>query len=428
MRVARVQGIPISPNLGQIDQAELSLAKAEALISSVLARRPDDRVALLRMAQIAHDRMQLAAERRRPDDEEFALAQKSSQWLTRYLDSGPVDPAESNQALVVLSNVSIRFRNHEQFDYALLLNHRGIDIARSTNQPLHVGNLLQNTAFIHRDRGELDDALRDIREAVRILEPEPGTKVPEQGRIMNLVAALSREGEILGKDTGVSLDRPQEAILPLERAFRLADDYVHQDPNDSNSRIRLSLNGIALAGILRRLDPSHALAVYDHVLRHLAEIKSNSRFRRYEVQALAGSSDPLQRLGRSEDAHRRLDAAFSRLSDAKLYPAEKVDLGSEADDAVRALADYEAGNGNLARAIEIDQKLLGQILAAAPKPESSLIDAADLSRLYASLAAFARRAGNADSAVSLETRRAELWRLWARKLPDNPFVLRQLAN
>ncbi|HET9831496.1 MAG TPA: serine/threonine-protein kinase [Vicinamibacterales bacterium] len=425
MRVARVQGIPISPNLGQTDQAELSLANAEALIISVLARRPDDRLAFLRMAQIAHDRMQLAAERRRPDDEEFALAQKSSQWLTRYLDSGPVDPAESNQTLVVLSNVSIRFRNHEQFDYALGLNHRGIDIARSTNQPLHVGNLLQNTAFIHRDRGELDDALRDIREAVRILEPEPGTKVPEQGRIMNLVAALSREGEILGRDDGVSLGRHQEAIVPFERAFRLADDYVHQDPNDSNSRIRLSLTGTSLAGILRHSDASRAVSVYDHVLQHLAEVKSNSRLRR-EVRALAGSVDPLQQLGRSADARRRLDAAFSRLSELRLYPAEKVELGAEADDAVRALADYEASNGNLARAIEIDRTLLSQILAAGPKPESSLIDAADLSRLYASLAAFSRRLGNVGSAISVETRRAELWRLWARKLPDNSFVLRQL--
>jgi tetratricopeptide (TPR) repeat protein len=427
MRVARVQGIPISPNLGQTDQAELSLAKAEALISSVLARRPHDRIALLRMAQIAHDRMQVAAERRRPDREEFALAQKSSEFLTRYLDSGPVDPAESNQALVVLSNVSIRFRNHEQFDYALRLNRRGIDIARSTNQPLHVGNLLQNTAFIHRDRGELDEALRDIREAVRILEPEPGATAPEQGRIMNLVAALSREGEILGKDDGVSLGRAQEAIVPFERAFRLTDDYVHQDPNDANSRIRLSLTGISLAGVLRRVDASQALAVYDHVLQHLAEIKSNSRFRR-EVRALAGSADPLQRLGRSADARRRLDAAFSRLSELKLYPAEKVELGSEADEAVRALADYEAGNGNLSRAIEIDQRLLGQILAAGPKPESSLIDGTGLSRLYASLATFSRRLGRTDSAISLETRRAELWRVWARKLPDNPFVLRQLAN
>jgi hypothetical protein len=175
------------------------------------------------------------------------------------------------------------------------------------------------------------------------------------------------------------------------------------------------------------VDASRSLDVYDHVLRHLAEIKSNSRFRRDEVRALAGSVDPVLRLGRASEARRRLDAAFSRLSELKVYPAEKVELGSEADDAVRALADYEAGNGNLSRAIEIDRRLLDQIMAAGPKPESNLRDAADLSRLFASLVTFSRRAGNADSANSLDARRGALWRLWARKLPGNPFVLRQLA-
>jgi len=427
MRVARVQGIPISANLGQMDQAEENLRKAQALISSVLAARPGYRLAFLRMAQIAHDRMQLAGEQHRPDDEEFTLAQKSAEWLDKYLETGRVDLAESSPLLVVLSNVSIRYRNRDRFDEALRLNRRGIDIARSTNQPLHVGNLLQNTAFIHRDRGELDEALQDIREAARILEPEPGTSSPDQVRTMNLIAALARQGEILGKDNGVSLGRRDEAIVPLERAFQLSDDYVHQDPNDSNSRIRLSLTGIALADILRHSDAPRAVVVYDHVLRHLAEIQNNSRFRRDEVKALAGSSYPLQRLGRSAEARQRLDAAFSRLSQLKLYPAEQIPLGSEPDEAVRALADYEAGNGNLSQAIEICEKHLGQIIAAKPKPESNLRDAVDLSRLYTSMAVIYRRSGRADSAAALDTRRLDLWRQWARKLPNNPFVLRQIA-
>jgi serine/threonine protein kinase/tetratricopeptide (TPR) repeat protein len=428
MRVARVQGIPISPNLGQVDQAGQNLRKAEALISSVLASRPGYRLAFLRMAQIAHDRMQLAAgEQHRLDDEEFTLAQKSAEWLDKYLETGPVDPAEANQALVVLSNVSIRYRNRERFDEALRLNRRGIDIARSANQPLHVGNLLQNTALIHRDRGELDEALQDIREAARILEPQPGTSRPEQSRTMNLIAAIARQGEILGKDNAVSLGRPQEAIVPLERAFKLCDDYVHQDPNDSNSRIRLSQTGIALADILRHSDASEAVHVYDHVLRHLAEIQNNSKFRREEVKALAGSSYPLQRLGRSAEARQRLDAAFSRLSQLKLYPSEQIPLGSEPDEAVRALVDYEAGNGNLPRAIEICEKHLGQIFAAKPKPESSLIDAADLSRLYSSMADIYRRSGRVDSAAALDTRRLDMWQQWARRLPNNAFVLRQIA-
>ena len=60
MRVARVQGVPISANLGQMEQAEQNLRKAEGFIQSVLAWQPANRAAMLRAAQIAHDRMMLA--------------------------------------------------------------------------------------------------------------------------------------------------------------------------------------------------------------------------------------------------------------------------------------------------------------------------------------------------------------------------------
>ena len=186
--------------------------------------------------------------------------------------------------------------------------------------------------------------------------------------------------------------------------------------------------GIKLADILYCSDARRSLDVYDHTLRHLAEIKNNASLRRYEVNALAGSSYALRRLGRPAEARQRLGAAFERLSQLKLYPAEKVKPGSEADPTLSALADYEAGNGNILRAIEIYQKLLGQIQAAKPNPETSLGDAVHLSRIYAAMAALHRRAGQPDPASTLETRRRDLWRQWDRKLPQNTFIRRQLET
>jgi tetratricopeptide (TPR) repeat protein len=426
MRVARVQGVRTSPNLGQTEQAEQSLRTAEALVSSVLAVQPRNRTAFLRMAQITHDRMILAADRR-PDTEALNLAHTSADWMDRYLATGNVDLPEGVQVLIVLSNVSKRFRAEHQFDEALRLSRRAIDIAPSVNQPLYVGALRQNTALVHRDRGELDEALHDIREGARILEPEPGTAHPPAGPLMNLVAVLAEQGKILGDEHDVSFGRPQEAVAPLERAFKLCDEFVHQDPNDSNSRDSLSRAGIALADVLGHSDARQAVAVSDHVLRHLAEIKSNTTFRRLESQALIGSTYSLRRLGRSAEAHERLTAAFERLRQLKLYPADRVRLGSELDYALRGLADDEADNGNVSRATDIYQDLLRRILAATPKPEESLADATRLSQLYASAAALNPRAGKTDVASALDTRRIALWQHWARQLPDNPFVLRQVS-
>jgi hypothetical protein len=206
----------------------------------------------------------------------------------------------------------------------------------------------------------------------------------------------------------------------------MADSFVHQDPNDQSTRGNLARAGISLADILQHSAPGHSLAIYDHILRHMAEIKNNTSFRRFEVSALAGSSYPLRQLGRGVEARERLDAAFAILHQIKAYPAGKVKPGSEADVTLSALADYEASNGDIGRAIGGYEKLLGQIEAWQPAPETNLADAVDMSHLYAAIAALRRRAHQTDLASALETRRLELWRHWDRKLPNNAFVRRQL--
>ncbi len=156
---------------------------------------------------------------------------------------------------------------------------------------------------------------------------------------MNYVMSLVYEGEILGGDNAISMGRPKEAVAELERAFKLADDRVHQDTNDENTRGKLEMAGYPLAGILRHSDPGQALAVYDHTLRHLAEIRSNPNVQFYQARALAGSSYPLRELGRAAEAHRRLDAAFKILLQLKMYPADEIGLGTGAHRALSAEAE-----------------------------------------------------------------------------------------
>jgi tRNA A-37 threonylcarbamoyl transferase component Bud32/tetratricopeptide (TPR) repeat protein len=422
LRVARVQGVPISANLGQMDQAAENLRTAERLIHSVIVSQPGNRTALLRSAQIAHDQMLLARLGGRPE-EALALAQKSAGWLERF-NAAKGDTSEAPAVLNTYLNVSAQYMLGRRFEDALRLCRRGSDLARLYKNQPYLGTLLWVSADVFRGQGDLDEALKQIRESVRILELTPGNA--EQGRTMNLILALTIQARILGQNDTISLGRRQEAAAILERSFGMADSFVHQDPSDQVSRGRLAMAGLALAGILRRSGPSRSLAVYDHVLRHMAEIKNNSSFRRFEVSALAGSSYPLRRLGRGAEARERLDAAFERLRQIKLYPAEKVKPGSEADAALCALADYAANNGDVQAGIATYEKLLSEIEAWQPKPETSLADALDVSRVYAALAALHRRAHQTDLASALKIRRLELWRHWDRQLPNNAFVRRQL--
>src|SRR5713226_6369892 len=166
-----------------------------------------------------------------------------------------------------------------------------------------------------------------------MLEPPPGDK--SLGRMLTFVLALTREGQILGEDDAISLNRTEEAAECLQRAFKIAEEFARRDSNDFQSRQRVFTAGIRLAGIFRHTEPRRALEIYDHVLQRLAETKDYAGLRLNEASTLAASAYPLQRLGRAAEARERLNAAFERLSQLKLYPAEQIELGSEADKAVR---------------------------------------------------------------------------------------------
>ena len=185
--------------------------------------------------------------------------------------------------------------------------------------------------------------------------------------------------------------------------------------------------GRELGGLLRPNDPRRALAVYDHALRRLGEVKDNVRARRGEVDLLAGSSYALRQLVQPDEAQRRLDAAFETLRGQKLYPSDRVRLGSETDAALRALADHQAETGRLAEAIATCDRLHTAVSAAEAAPEASLDTAADLSRLYETMASLQKRAGNVGAAGALVGRRVALWEQWNRTLPGNAFVSAQLA-
>ena len=136
MRIGRVQGVPIATTLGQTEEAERNLRAAEALIQSVLAARPTNRIAMLRAAQIAHDRMILAQERR-PDTEALPLAHASAQWLDKYHSSGDASPPhlqDAEAAVIVGMNVANWLSHESLFEESNRILRRAIDVAMATHQ------------------------------------------------------------------------------------------------------------------------------------------------------------------------------------------------------------------------------------------------------------------------------------------------------
>jgi len=142
---------------------------------------------------------------------------------------------------------------------------------------------------------------------------------------------------------------------------------------------------------------------------------------------LANSSYPLRDLHRGEEAKQRIDAAFAILKDTSDYPADQAPLFSEVFVALRAQADYESDR-EPRRAVELYEQLLDKVMAANPDALNDLREAPKLASLYENLAQLYRRTGDNQKGDSMKQRRLQLWQHWDRKLPNNPFVLRQLVH
>jgi tetratricopeptide (TPR) repeat protein len=274
--------------------------------------------------------------------------------------------------------------------------------------------------------GDFQGALDAIHESQQQLEKLRQVNPNPRYNALILSQTRSREGLVLGEDGGVNLNRPLEAAVPLQEGFDALEQFAQTDANDYEVRSVMAMAGQYLGDVLRHSDPKRALEVYDHALAKIREVPNDVAARRVEALLLAGSSYAARSIHHEKDARDRIDAAFRLLKETKDYPAEILTAGSEADTAMRALADHYAETGQPEQALEIYQELFHKIMASNPDPQNDLLNCVYVSRLQTSLATLLRRMGRKDQAAPLEAGRGELWRRWNGKLPNNPFVSRQL--
>jgi serine/threonine protein kinase len=407
---AQVQGVPISPNLGQFKEAKVSLGKAAAQAESVLAASPQRADALLLAAEIEQDKM-VVADYEQNWPEVRAHAAKGVGYL-EILSLHPTG-TQARDASRLFMNTAQGYLNLHQYSDAIRYVRRGLQLAQSSSgPPSGTAQGLSLLANAMRQSGDLEGALQSITEARAMGET---AQFPNETlRALGLYAILWRQGLILGEDENVSLNRPDDAIEPLQKAYDLVDLFASKDPNDATFRDRVGTAGQQLADILRHRDPVRALAIYDHTLLRLREVRNNVSARRQEARVLAHSSYPLRTLHRTGEAGQRIADAFALLKPMGL-PATP---GGEWDDAMRALADQQAATGHLDLAQQTLLDLQAKLQTAHPAPETDLHNAASLSRLYASLARIDNLIGQREEAEKFETMRQKLSRIWNRPLPQ----------
>jgi len=427
VQLAHVEGVPINPNLGQFAAADESLRKADEWVESVLKSDSRNGKALLTSATIAHDRMALADSQSRRE-ESLKQALRSAEQMDRFLALGTPKPYDIREVSYMYSNVAVSMADYHKFGQAIRYSRRAIEVAQQIQgtggqQSLAYGVL----ADALRGSGQLDSALTAVRESRRLEEQQSETDTTWQRT--NLALALFREGSILGEDQDLSLDRPQEAVAAFRQALDIANEFAMKDSDDNSNHQLASEVGRRLGDILRHTDAQSALNVYDACIRGDREAKNtNTATRREEAKLLASSSFALRALHRESYAQQRIDEAFELLRQTGDYPATKIELASEADLALRALAEHYAAIGEPAKAAGTYRDLLARVSELQPDPENDLRNAVYMSNAYAALARILRQDRRAPEAANWEAERRKLWARWNSRLAGNPFVQRQLAS
>ena len=323
-RVGQIQGVPTELNLGNLAKAEETLAKAEAVSEAILTAHPNDLRATYRIAAIAHDRMIVAETERRSEDAS-QHARVTVEKIEAFLATGQGTPEQRHYVAVLIGNVALANINMHRYEEGIRLAQRQQVLAKAVERPERlISTSWSMIANARRLQGDLESALIAIREARSFLDRM--TFSSETVRMLDRYPLLLREGFILGEDHGISLERPDEAVVPLNEAFILTEEAAKRDSNDSTSRNRVGTSSRELGDILRWRQPDQALAVYDTGLRRLREIPNNVRAQRDQALILANSSYALRNLKRHGESERRLSEAVAILTETKDYPAERITL------------------------------------------------------------------------------------------------------
>jgi hypothetical protein len=146
------------------------------------------------------------------------------------------------------------------------------------------------------------------------------------------------------------------------------------------------------------------------------------------TRAAAASTYALRDLGRTAEARRRLAQVRAMFYKDAAIESMPLTASSPEETLVCAQAELDAAGGNPQAAIATYRMLLRKYESRGYRPRESLTDALALSVAQARLARLCRRAGDPSAADRYAADRLALWQAWNLRLPDNSFVLRQLAE
>lgn len=416
--VGYAQGSPRTANLGKLGPARANFEKASRIVDRVLAREPQNMRALLLGLELSADLMSIGDYQ---DAGDLVLQQSKvvSDYTSRLKRIGfPQEEAGRLGLLGSLATAGLACSNMQQLPLAAEHLKQAVELAEPMAPSATKVQVLSNMSAVHRRLGELDESLRLVRQASEV---HAQVQYPsERVRMTATYSLLIRLGSVLGEDESVSLGRGSEALQPLMEAFGLAEEWVAKDPNDVSSRDRVVKLSRVIGDILRHTDAAKALDIYDRGIAS-ARAMHNISGKRDEARLLAKTARPLRKLGRTDEAGRRIEAAFEILREMGVYPPPPGGFSPEMDGVVRCQAEHQLETGRAGFARQTYEQWMQWVEERKIVPVT-LAEVFDMARFYREAGAAYVALGMQAEAAKLDERRRQLWAEWDRKLPGNQFI------
>ena len=421
--IADIQGGIRKTNLGRSDEALSSLQKSERFLQDAWKRQPGDARALrqLMLTIEAEGRLEEGLHHTRGLREKLGELQQLAVTFERIAPNKP-----SKWGMLSGTYDSLALGSEKAGDVAggLRFARKSVEFEKklvSMKDNVYArGNLansLSSYGLLMRSSGDLNGALRAMREALAIFEQMARSLKDDFILVLDTGSVHASIGSVLAERNELLGGGKEEAISEMKQSLVFFRQNVRLDPSEDEARINLGSTANELGTILQKADPEAALAVYDEAISALRAMPANNARRNFPLSiALSNSVFPLRKIGRGAEGRKRL-AEAKQIAGAKSEPGDDArSLLDDPSEAIsRAEAEEAAASGNPTEAIRLQETWLRSVESKREPAHFTLPDALAMAARYQTLATWYGPAGRLDEQEQVMRKRQTLLDAWRQK-------------
>jgi len=421
-KLALVQGDPRGPSMGDTENAEKSLQKAEEILAPIYRRNPNDPALMLRLIELRSARADLlnATGSRQEGTQVYVDLLPIAQHLMREgiahypgcnISCEMQEPAVENALAVSLAATQPE-RSLQYANMGIAASHKVLtQYPADTDMQQGLGSLAAVAATANKNLGNLDEAAKDYTESIAtreaLLKNDPQSFLIRR----NLLVTYGNYAALLGIPWAPNLGRFAEARIYAAKSVAIAREMVRADAQNATAKRDLgsSLNKLGMIDPAPT-DPEQSLRELkeaDTILTPILGANVNS----FDVasqlmECVEYEGKRLEQLGHKAEAMEAYRRALSLIEPFILQTKSPItpDYIHVQDD----IAQLESANGDHEAALQMAAKALTsaeKYIAAT----SSETHSPQLANAWAALALVQSEAMQKDAARKSAEKARDIW-------------------